>query len=98
MSSTPDFFSEEQDLAQIGLKTFKLKKNKMEQRHDELSCLSLIKSCAQLNIDKLMGLLYTASNLIKQVLLRILHKVLATWQLRVMLAGTRHHEEAFAAT
>jgi len=49
-----------------------------------------------------MGLLYTeirASSLIKEVLLRISLKVLATWkQLRVMLAGTRHHEEAFAAT
>lgn len=74
----------------------------MGHRHDELFRLSLIKIFAQLPLDKLVGVLYSeirSSSLINQLLLRILHKVSATWkQLRVMLAGTRHHEEAFAAT
>lgn len=77
-------------------------KNKRGQRHDKLFRLSLIKICAQLPLDKLVGVFYTEirlSSLINQLLLRILHKVSATWkQLRVMLAGTGHHEEAFAAT
>lgn len=53
----------------------------MGHRHDELFRLSLIKICAQLPLDKLVGVLYSeirSSSLINQLLLRILHKVSAT--------------------
>lgn len=80
------------------LKHFSFKKK--GQRYDELSYLSWIKICAQLPLDKLIDVLYSemrSSTLINQLLLRVLHKVSATWkQCRVMLARTTHHE-AFAA-